>query len=917
MIRRKFSFNFRETFGSGKTEQKGSKGPVYSDEYSPPPSPHAGRREPLPARLEVDLRLACAGIVNNTIPSDAYVENPYEDLGRPQLDYTAVRSNSETARQRSMSGSKHTRNFSNPAANLEFPDFPIPGPVDRSKYAYKPDTALKDLFAVPDRTHFTSLVDRSRRRAESISSLDKQGVVQKTPTGRQASRSFSVASNLPLNQPPVRPKQVRRALSQDADGSTLQTDYSEFPLSDSTAPAQTTVTSRRAKYASYHAPARVDAELDVLKEVDRGRQRKSWYKPFASDEEQEPGQGRTRSQSRARSISQGIQEYIRPGSSRDDSRGASRQRSRAGSTSSRRSSASSGVLPSGKSLFRWKSWRQSINSWRDSQDLDLDGAAKLNKRKSAASLKNRKSVNLNRELPPLPSLDQWKGEEVQEISLTPLEPAESPLPEKPKHIAALWNKAAAKRKSVEFKKSNEVKKEYRKSMGPPSRTTVDDRSKKMEYRKSYSDFTYAHPRIPVSQFESPILPHVMAQMSPPPLPKTYLSPKVHRKPVPLNNKSTPTDSVMDDQDVNNAPPVLKPEDIGIAKTTPDLTLIVPPAPPMPPPAVPAAIAEVRSSAATPAPVVSPSSVAGGSVYATPAEIVTPDTKSAPAEGVTPAAVAIPKGDVTPAAAAVPIEDVTPAAVITPVSATDGKLKRRSGNYSWLPPEQEYRDMSPISRSASVSAKRRSGNYSWLPPETVTSLADKRRSWIPPSEHSMTSTPDKRRSGNYSWVPPPDNVTSLADKRRSWMATSENSRTSTPDKRRSWIVQVDEEPSPPVTDKRRPTKLELQQPTSVPSAIPKRLMDRQEDPATGEVQFVSRQQSIDAFNQLQSPKYLFADDISALGSPPPVPPKDPIKKARWIFGKKKPTTWMDEMEKLGIKDGLLLTDQLNGAPIVRY
>ncbi|KAF2219049.1 hypothetical protein BDZ85DRAFT_60408 [Elsinoe ampelina] len=829
MMRRKFSFNFRETFGSGKSDGKGSKdGQSYSDEYSPPPSPHPGRRDPLPARTEVDLRLACAGIVNNTIPSDAYVEheNPYEQLGFPQLDYTAVRSKSEAARQRSMSGSKHTRNFSNPAANNNLPEFPVPnGPLDRSKYAYKPDTALKDLFVDSDRSHFTSLADRSRRRAESTTSLDK-GATQKAPTGRQASRSFSVASNLPMNQLPVRPKQVR-----------------QLPVNHATASASGTFTGKRAKYASYHAPARVDPEIAALKEEDRGRQRKSWYKPFAGGADEGQGQERreSRSRSRARSITRGIQEYIRPGSTR----GSSRRGSRARSSDSRRSSASSGVMPGGKNVFSWKNWRQSWNSWRESGDFEQDDR-RLSNRRSGASLRNRNTLNLNRELPPLPSIDQWQGEDSPSLTQQALERTEDQASEKPKHIAALWNKSAAKRRSADLKKSAaELKKEFRKSMGPPSKQKQPDVQRKADFRKSYSDFDYTHPRIPVHQFESPILPHVMATMAPPPMP---IITKAQRKPLPLS-KSTPTDSLMDGQEVPvSPPPALDPEEIGIAKSTPELTLVIPPPPVTAPPPVPVE--------------------------------------------------AVPSGP--PSAESPPSDPITS---VTTTSITDLQTKRKSGNYSWLPVEQEHKDVTPISRSQSVSLKRRSGNYSWLPAE----------SGMAPNLDHRASLALKRRSGNYSWVPsesrdssPAGGRMSMSQKRRSgnyaWTPT-EGGETSISEKRRS--------------------RGDMISPIVVPSAVPKRFLEKRQDPITGETEFISRMSSLSSqgsaefFNSLKTPKYQYADDISSLGTPSPAPSEKEGKKFKWKLGKKRSTTWMDEMEKLGIKDGVLLQDQLNGAPIVRY
>ncbi|KAF4553451.1 Hypothetical protein D9617_7g031790 [Elsinoe fawcettii] len=887
MMRRKFSFNFRDTFGSGKSDRKGSKdGPIYSDDYSPPTSPHPGRRDPLPARVEVDLRLACAGIVNNTIPSDAYVdhENPYEQLGQPQLDHTAVRSKSDAVRQRSMSGSKHTRNFSNPAANNDLLEFPVPnGPVDRSKYAYKPDTALKDLFVDTDRSHYISLADRSRRRAESTTSLDT-GAAQKAQTGRQASRSFSVASNLPLNQPPVRPKQVRRDLSQETDSSDPQTDLSEFPLSDSTAPTSATFSSKRSKYASYHAPTRVDPELEALKEGDRGRQRKSWYKPFTSGEDQGQDRGTSRSRSRARSFSRNLQEYVRPGSTR----GSSRRRSRANSSHSRRSSASSGVIPGGKNVFSWKSWRQSWNSWRESGDFELD-EKRLSARRSGASLRNRNTLNLNRELPPLPSIDQWQGEDSSSMNQEALEPAEDSLPEKPKHISALWNKSAAKRRSADLKKSAaEIKKEFRKSMGPPERKKHQplDVQRKVDYRKSYSDFDFTHPSIPAPQFESPILPHVMATMIAPPLPTMNYA--VPRKPVPLS-KSTPTDSLMDGQEIPvSPPPAPEQEEIGVAKSTPDLTLVIPPLPTAAPPLAP------QESVATEP--ISTESVSPEPVTA----------EEAPAE---------PRPTIGSAAA----------------SITDLKSKRKSGNYSWLPVEQEYKDLTPISRSASLSAKRRSGNYSWLPSE----------SGMPPNPDHRLSMQLKRRSGNYSWMQvdgsgsssPAADKSNIALKRRSGTYVSGTSspaadKSNIALKRRSgnyvWVPPeiAETASSTTSTSEKRRSRLDMVPPITVPSAIPKRFLEKRQDPITGEVEFISRNGSMSSegsaefFNSLKTPKYQYADDISSLGTPSPITEKE-TKKFKWKLGKKRSTTWMDEMEKLGIKDGVLLQDQLNGAPIVRY
>ena len=114
-------------------------------------------------------------------------------------------------------------------------------------------------------------------------------------------------------------------------------------------------------------------------------------------------------------------------------------------------------------------------------------------------------------------------------------------------------------------------------------------------------------------------------------------------------------------------------------------------------------------------------------------------------------------------------------------------------------------------------------------------------------------------------------------------------------------------------KRRPSRLELGRHTSP------RLYDREFNRDNGATNFVSTDVEVENYDRAKavSNKYLYADDISSLHTPPPVPPKD--KSLKWLrkSKSKKQMTWMDEMEKLGVKDGLLLTDNLQGSPIVRY
>ena len=117
--------------------------------------------------------------------------------------------------------------------------------------------------------------------------------------------------------------------------------------------------------------------------------------------------------SRSRSLTRQIKEFIRP-SSRNESRNGSRPESRARSIASFASS----VTPSVESSSKWRRFRP-FNKNRDSGGSDdwsrpESGHSRRGRKASqdAPTSPTGNSVNLNRELPPLPSLDQWKDEDI-------------------------------------------------------------------------------------------------------------------------------------------------------------------------------------------------------------------------------------------------------------------------------------------------------------------------------------------------------------------------------------------------------------------------------------------------------------------------------------------------------------------------
>lgn len=75
-----------------------------------------------------------------------------------------------------------------------------------------------------------------------------------------------------------------------------------------------------------------------------------------------------------------------------------------------------------------------------------------------------------------------------------------------------------------------------------------------------------------------------------------------------------------------------------------------------------------------------------------------------------------------------------------------------------------------------------------------------------------------------------------------------------------------------------------------------------------------------------PRYQHTIDIDSLAldaTPPPVPPKEAVgqlkpKRSLWsLKWGRKPKTWMDQMERFGVKDGLLVKDGSQSRPSVKY
>jgi len=167
----------------------------------------------------------------------------------------------------------------------------------------------------------------------------------------------------------------------------------------STAPTSVAVTNRSSKRTSRQSenPAAVaDAQAAewMRQELEKRRQQMASHAQNLQQHHQPPPE---RPLSRSASIKSGIKEYIFPGS---------RNLSRSQSRDSLRSQSSSQSRPSGSS-HGWRSW----GLHRLSSSRNSSRPSTSNGRSDRQEADKKGDLNLNRALPPLPSLDTWKDTE--------------------------------------------------------------------------------------------------------------------------------------------------------------------------------------------------------------------------------------------------------------------------------------------------------------------------------------------------------------------------------------------------------------------------------------------------------------------------------------------------------------------------
>lgn len=315
-------------------------------------------RQRIDPKTEQELRAACALILQNFKPSDHDI--PDAD---PKLDFRGPHT-----RRREVLTVKVSR--------------PSGAPADyKATHVVRSDTqrAASSSKSYPD---LPMRANTGKRRVESTEHAEREADIR---------RSTKSSTNDAPRQHFV------RVDSGDTDdvlsvGTPLTTSTDAHHYSYSTAPTSVAATHRSSKRASRHGdgPAAIaDAQAAewMRQELEKRRHQ------MASNPHQSRPQTSERPPSRATSIRSGIREYIFPGS---------RSLSRTQSRSSLRSEASQ--EQSNGSERGWRSW--GLNRRSSSRRSSRPGTS--NGRKEYGEQDKKSELNLNRELPPLPSLDTWK-----------------------------------------------------------------------------------------------------------------------------------------------------------------------------------------------------------------------------------------------------------------------------------------------------------------------------------------------------------------------------------------------------------------------------------------------------------------------------------------------------------------------------
>jgi hypothetical protein len=359
----------------------------------------------LDSQTEQELRSACRHILQNFKPSDHGMEDT-----DPKLDFGGPNRRKETKPQVEV----NVRMPTGAPTDMSSSSFMVRKPSTKTRTRAKADLEIKarshgDMPARANssrkRADFGWLDERDDRRDEKLRTHGK------TSIDVPRSTVFRNDSDEHVATPVAVPSRYAHAKTS-----------SSAPLSASL-PAGRTTNRRSHNFDDPAAIADAQAVAWMRQELEKKRQEE------ASNPQVQPSTA-ARPPSRAASIKGSVKEYFIPGS-------RSRALSRAQSKESLRSTATNDDqnLSRNGSNSGWRSW--GIRARSSSRNNSRPGTSKGQTEEAQPRKSESNGLNLNRELPPLPSLDTWKDTWEEQDIPAEVKVASPKSPTAGTHIASL------------------------------------------------------------------------------------------------------------------------------------------------------------------------------------------------------------------------------------------------------------------------------------------------------------------------------------------------------------------------------------------------------------------------------------------------------------------------------------------------
>ncbi|RMZ67004.1 serine threonine- kinase dyrk2 isoform x1 [Pyrenophora seminiperda CCB06] len=392
MMKRNFSFNLAPVKVGSKPDLNGKSTPEPTPAQSPAShrrhsskdsicdnSPFINRRV-LDAQTDQQLRSACKLILQNFKPSDHGMENT-----DPKLDFGGLGRRKESSRPQ-----QETR----PHPVQVNVRMPTGAPIDTATTSFlprKPSTktrtrAKADLEIKARVGDVPARANSSRKRAD-FAWLDERDTQRDEKLKANGKTSIDVPRSATFRNDSDESITLPVAVTSNFASATVS---SSLP------------TGKNTNRASHNSDPAAAADAQAAEWMRRELEKKK-QNPDASDRQGRPSMS-ARPPSRTASIKSSVKEYVFPGSrSRALSRAQSKESLRSASTNNGQAISRNG------SGSGWRGWVPRRSSSRSNS---RPGTSKGSTDESAQPRKSESNgLDLNRELPPLPSLDSWKEPE--------------------------------------------------------------------------------------------------------------------------------------------------------------------------------------------------------------------------------------------------------------------------------------------------------------------------------------------------------------------------------------------------------------------------------------------------------------------------------------------------------------------------